>query len=393
MFGDHLAAKTALFVWEIGGGLGHVAPLAAVARELTSRSDLKPVFILREPVFARRFLAGAGGPVLPAPVIPHHGEMRARGASYAQTLVDNGYTRPGDLQLAVAAWHDLFGIFDPALIVADHAPTAILAARGKIPVLGIGTGFTMPPDAMREFPSLTKDVQPPVFQGQIRECINAVLKNLGQPAIEHLPELLKCGARAVFSLPHLDPYGTIRNEKLLGHYESGLAPSPPEKNGVFFYSRSAEPRLELMVEGLAGSGLPISAYITGADTAAKMFLKTRGATVFDDPPALADILRESSLVVSHGGAGLTSAALQVGRPQVILPIHVESEITALRIAALGSGMVVEDVEAGAVTEAVKTVSEVRLFQEHATAISEQIQQLGLPANPPATAAEMALNLI
>jgi len=35
----------------------------------------------------------------------------------------------------------------PAVIVADHAPTALLAARVLgIPVILLGTGFTIPPD-------------------------------------------------------------------------------------------------------------------------------------------------------------------------------------------------------------------------------------------------------
>jgi len=44
-----------------------------------------------------------------------------------------------------------------------------------------------------------------------------------------------------------------------------------------------------------------------------------------------------SAVLHHGGAGVTQAALAVGRPQVILPEYLEQELTGQALERLGVG--------------------------------------------------------
>jgi len=44
-----------------------------------------------------------------------------------------------------------------------------------------------------------------------------------------------------------------------------------------------------------------------------------------------------SAVLHHGGAGVTQAALAVGRPQVILPQYLEQELTGQALERLGVG--------------------------------------------------------
>ena len=388
--------KTVLFAWELGAGLGHAAPLVALARTMVSRNDgIRPVFVFRDTIYPRSLLAGHDWPVLPAPLLPVLGEPRTGDASHAQLLMSAGFNRPPDLAATLRTWDDIFSTVRPDLIVAEHSPFACLAARGRYPLLVTGTSFTVPPADTNMFLPFRRGVEPPALQTRMVTVINGILVERGQPPLQHLPQLLAGDARAIFSLPHLDPYGELRHDRLLGPYNERLPPTPvPEAPRIYLYGNTHQKRLlDSMVEVLLGLDVPITAYITGPDDTARMMLRNRGATVHDDPPDLAEVLSKARLVISHGGAGVTTAALTMGRAQLIAPIHVESEVTAARVAALGSALFVEPFDAGAFRQAIDTIMQVRLFHEHAERIAQEITELDLPDDPLAEAATLAEGLL
>jgi UDP:flavonoid glycosyltransferase YjiC (YdhE family) len=293
-----------------------------------------------------------------------------------------GFNRPRDLAATVATWDDLFATVNPNLVVAEHSPIACLAARGRYPLIVAGTGFTAPPAEMRLFPPFRAGIQPPAIHQRLLDSVNSLLTSRGQPTISHLPELLAGDRRAVFTLPHLDPYGPLRRDKLLGPYHGRITPRPsPAERSVYLYSRASEGRLYDMVEVLLGLDVEITAFITGPDSIARRLLENRGAMVFDRPPDLAQALGQANIAISHGGAGVVGAALMLGRAQVIAPIHVESEVTAARVEAAGSAMVVEPFAKDNFRKAVETVLQVRMFHEHAAEIAAEIARLDLPADP------------
>lgn len=144
---------------------------------------------------------------------------------------------------------------------------------------------------------------------------------------------------------------------------------------------------------LAETGVAISAYLGGEESVAATFLRNRGATVYDTPPELSDVLAEASMVVSHGGSGLTQAAMRVGRPQVILPIHAESQITAGRVEALGAGFAVRSFTRANLKEALINVLEINHFVERAREVAMQIDRLGLPSDPVGEAVALCRELL
>ncbi len=54
----------------------------------------------------------------------------------------------------LSAWDGIFDRFRPDLVVADYSPLAAMAARGRIPLVQVGNGFTVPPAEMPRFPLL-----------------------------------------------------------------------------------------------------------------------------------------------------------------------------------------------------------------------------------------------
>jgi UDP:flavonoid glycosyltransferase YjiC (YdhE family) len=63
--------------------------------------------------------------------------------------------------------------------------------------------------------------------------------------------------------------------------------------------------------------------------------------VFREAPPLAEIVPQVGWVLSTGGHTTTHAALMGGRPQILLPIHLETRITTDRLKELGVGRQLE----------------------------------------------------
>ncbi len=64
-------------------------------------------------------------------------------------------------------------------------------------------------------------------------------------------------------------------------------------------------------------------------------MRLQGLTVLDEPAPLGDMLARSAVVVHHGGSSVANAAFAIGRPQVLLPRHLEQATTAQLLARLG----------------------------------------------------------
>ena len=390
--------KTILLVSELGGGLGHIAPLLSVARRIQaktgSRSKTRMVLACQDAISCRKTFKDIPFAVVNAPVLEPNVELTSHSSSYAEILAKFGYSRKSVLSAAVSSWDDLFTITKADLIIADHSPTACLAARGKIPVVQIGTGFTIPPLGLPNFPALRSGSAPPIIQGAILNTVNELLQSRKQAQLGTLPEILDTEARAIFTLPQLDPYGPIRNEQVLGSYHEGLKPlGAPKAPEIFLYLSEAVQNLEPVLQLATQNGLGLSAYLGSDKSSVSQLLKIRGATVYENPPDLSDILKRASIVVSHGGTGLATAALICGRPQILLPRYVESEITAQRIQAMGAGIVVEEDWDKKLVQEIKSMIAEPSYADCAHKIATKIEKLELPDKPVDITADAALNLL
>src|SRR5215469_15969615 len=132
--------------WELGGDLGHVARLRPLAEALRTRGH-RVSFILRETVAAERLLdpghyAWLQAPLQAVPVSPVYVPTR----HLPHILHNVGFHDEQALLGRMRAWRNLYAALSPDLLVFDHSPTALLAARG-LPVkrIVLGTGFGVPP--------------------------------------------------------------------------------------------------------------------------------------------------------------------------------------------------------------------------------------------------------
>lgn len=373
--------KSILFVSELGAGLGHIAPLMSIADAISSASSKKPpkiTFAVPDSISTRLAFGDSPYPILASPVKYDLASPLSHTSSFIEILTRAGFANADLLSAAVASWQNLVDIVKPDLIIADHSPTACLMARGKLPVILIGSGYTMPPTNTQEFPALAVGMQPPAIHKTVLTNVNSILKAGKQNELESLPKLLETELRFVFTAPHLDPYNGLRKEPVIGTYNDGISHSPvPTDNRIFLYAGAVRNGLEAIAKSVLKMKVPVSAYLGSQTNVAKEYLKAAGAEVFDSPPPLSKILTKSTVVVSHGGAGLANASMLVGRPQLIIPIHAESRITAGKIEALGIGLAVEKIESDPIEAALDPVLNVRSFETNAQKIALDLSKTSI----------------
>ena len=163
------AVKTALFAWELGSNLGHASPIAAIARTLVD-DGVRIAVAGRELENLSIAFAGLDVIQLQAPIWPrhHHFGNEETQASFLDILVDAGFGDPAKLAAVVSAWRALIALIRPDVIISDHSPGLLVAMYGgNIPVVSIGTGYTMPPLDLDRFPPIRADRSPIANEAQI----------------------------------------------------------------------------------------------------------------------------------------------------------------------------------------------------------------------------------
>lgn len=320
--------KTALFAWELGANLGHAGPMAEIARGLV-QDGLRVVVVGRDVDSLAIAFSKVDALRLQAPVWPYHRHWGSEEtqANFLDVLVHSGFGDATKLAAIVDAWRSLLSLVEPDLIVADHSPGLLAATYGSsIPVIGIGTGFTMPPLELGRFPPLRSDRGPIAPEPRMLEGLRGLLPSSAPPP-GRLVDLFQTTRRFVFSFPELDPYRAFRQEPLYLPPETlpAFVP-PPVEPRLFVYLGAETSGLEVLAQALVEIAIPAVVYLRGDAGPLSNFLAMRGVEVHTTPPRLADVLPLVSHVICAGGAFTCHAALAAGRPLMIMPQHGESAL-------------------------------------------------------------------
>jgi hypothetical protein len=144
-------------------------------------------------------------------------------------------------------------------------------------------------------------------------------------------------ARCLTVLPELDPYRPLRTEPHLGPPEPlpELAPAPEEPS--FFAYLHAETTSDDILTALAGV-CPGQVYLGGCPALRREALRRRGVPLSERPLDLTEALPHCRVIVHHGGIVLSQLALAAGRPQLLLPEHLENRIYAHLLQQLRVGL-------------------------------------------------------
>jgi hypothetical protein len=331
--------RKALLAWELGSGSGHVMALRRLARRL-KQNGIGSVAAVKNLAVAAP-LAADGIEVLQAPMWPtsiaSEKAMRSRISSITlgEMLAGAGLADRAIVRALFDAARSLIRLVGPDIVIAEYAPATALAARGVLPLVLVGTGYSLPPSELERFPTL--------FPGEVRwdeekvvEAVNAALQGTAGRRIARLPEIFACDFQLVRTLPLLDPYRRQRTRPADGALlDREPVPRRPDASRILVYLNrdsapredlraaleAVAPRLRLVAPGLEGD--------FGGSLAAK------GAIISVGGVAMQEELAQACLLAHFGGAGLSAEALLAGVPQAVLATDIEKFLNGTALQAAG----------------------------------------------------------
>jgi UDP:flavonoid glycosyltransferase YjiC (YdhE family) len=335
-----------LYAWEFGANLGHVGTFLPIARALRDHGTTVH-WAVTHPHQAARLLPKAGFDWLQAPVMP---EQRRDGPplSYADILLRFGYRNGNDLLGLVVAWREIMRLTGAKVVLADHAPTAILAARMlDIPVMLFGSGFFAPPQVhptpnMRPWTTVSAGHLLATDQMALTS-INAVLEHYGKPRLDYIAQLFQVAEDSLLSFPELDHYPARGPARYWGMLPAAVAADStwPAVAGprVFSYLRPETPHLEAALQTLHGLPGSVLIYAPGLSTELMQRYAAPHLAFSPVPVDLNKVARQADAGLTYASPAATVAFLMAGKPVLMIPGHLEQFLFAKRVEEMGAGLI------------------------------------------------------
>jgi len=340
-----MTAKHVLFACELGNGLRQADRIRPVAAGLVRHGHRVTVAMSHEAP-ASQLIEQAGIPVVVGPSWRAETPPGFLAVNFSDILFQSGYATPEALGGLLGGWLDLFRSEAPDLVVADFAPTAMLACQVTgMRLAALGDGYSLPPAAM-PLPCMRPwaDIPPGSLadaDARILAAVNATLPALGGRPLARMADLFRAEATWLCTFPELDHYEGRRDA---GHL--GEVPPPSGGFAAEWPTGSAERVLVMMdarhrpfrplLRALERLGLPavVQAWGMTPDLAAEL---SGPLTRVVTEPLNRDVMLAQCDVVACQSSGVVAPALLAGRPVMVLPHPVEQMMTLYRVARQGLG--------------------------------------------------------
>lgn len=356
-----------LFAWEYGTGLGHVGKFLPIALTLKDRGHQVVAAVKNIP--SVRSFAGRhpGFPVLSAPAkSPQFLNTVGITSTYYQLLHNLGFSDQDFLYFKIQEWLDLFAVVKPDLVVCDHSPVAMLAARiADLKNAVIGTGFTCPPATpflpiLDEVSAVTQTILQEEENALLKKC-NHVSSRYGGKPLSTMGDLYS-QATATFLLTHqeLDHFPARTNPTYWGtwNFVKGVAIEYPAGAGpkVFGYLKPA-PSTDAILEELRCLKWP--ALIVGTSFTSKFVEEqsSESLTVTNQPVDHERAVRWSDFAILNASHASVAITLRAGKPILCLPLQTEQCLMARRVVDMRMGEAVLNGNEFSCSQALKLMEE------------------------------------
>jgi hypothetical protein len=386
-----------LLGWEFGEGTTHSRILKSIGDRLRARG-WETIYALCSRSAGEDVGVARGdirqGPGWPLKSAPGYGAHTLTSASYGDIFAQMLLDVDGELDERLRRWRAIMDAERPDLIIADYAPGLSLAACGRVPLMALGNGYTLPPVDLPSFPRIGS--QPLKYrETDAIERINRVLAQHGLEPIERFPQINRADRHCLLTYPMFDPYRADRKDPWLG---SPVIPEV-ERNvatgsslfAYFYESRQLDKRL---LEGLVGGGLSGNAvFSTPIRQTARMLAKAGIETPFGLLD-LAEELPRTRVLVHQGGLNMCCAGALAGIPQVIVCTDQEKTLYARALVDRGAGFMLEwsDFTAGGLAAAIREAARDETVIHAAGQIADELAPFA-KARPADAVADLALKLV
>jgi len=338
-------------------------------------------FIFRELRHLPLLPETAGYDLFNAPVLVKEGLGMGAPLSLAEIMLGCGYSDAQWLTGALREWLRLLGEWKADLLVADYAPTALLAARVMgLKRVSLSIPFAVPPP-LTPLPAFRFDRPAPPERlasadAQVLATVNRALAAVGAAPLAALHEQFRSDEDFLLTFPELDAYGNRPTARYWGpryREDAGVSVHWPAGRGprVLVYLKRELPQLDALIALLAASPCRVIAYVPDLEPARAQRLKGALRIVSDKPVRYAPLLGECDLFVSQAGSAATGTLLS-GVPQLMFPVHYEQYLSAVRIAQLGAGIaLLPEATTAEVARAWELMLTQRGYRDHARAYARR----------------------
>ena len=337
-----------MFAWELGGGLGHVTKGLLLGERLVA-AGCEVSFAVRDLAATHPLLPDTHYRLFQAPVSWVRLQGAPEPASYAELLLKTGFGHAAALHGLVRGWLTLFEADKTDLVIADHAPSALLATRcAGLPAVVFGHGFFMPSSDWPVFRTWEPVPAARTSQAnaQVLAGMNACLAAFGAAPLAQLADFFDTATSFLCTAPPLDHYldrqqprathvGTLWVDHV-GEPARWPGQEADTRQRVFAYLRPDLPGFDQVLTALSNCGASVLIVSPGiaAETAARW--QSEQLVLSPRIVRLNDVARAADLVVCSGSDTLHGMAL-CGVPVLGLPMNAEQRIAAERVTATGAG--------------------------------------------------------
>lgn len=324
---------------EAGAGRGHILTLRSIAQGLGPGFDYDAALARMDHAGE---LADINATCFPGVALAYD-RRRRQGpgavptATWADYLGDLGFADPERLRAAIGWWVALIVQRGIEVLVADYAPTAMLAAQAlaarayPIRIIATGTGYGILPETQTRCPPFLPEFTETLHsESRLLANVNRAGAAHGLPPLPRLAAIYRAGLTLVRSLPMLDPFAAHRHQPHI----TPLADIAPQlaRDGteIFAYFSTTEFQNPDLVAALCGLDLPLRCFFPQITDDLKKRLQSAGIIVESAPVPVGRIAEKSRLLLHSGQHGILCLGLFAGLPQVAMPQHLEQLYHARR---------------------------------------------------------------
>ncbi len=335
--------------WELGGGLGHLTRIAAIARLFFQRG-YKVTLCLADLSQVYNFVSHLPVALYQAPVW-RPGMQTERGpVCFSDIFQNRGYRSAKGLHSLTSAWLSLVENLQPDLLLLDYSPTALLATRGlNIPKVLISSGFGelcpgQPDICLRPWYPSSQEITE-ASERLVVGIVNRILKNRGVRPIRYVSDLYEADHIFLLTIPELDIVENRSNATYLSPpEEEGNLPKTiwPEGEGpkIFAYVKQSSRFCLPTIESIAKSNSIGLIFCPGLPKETAKRFQRSGLEISSQPYNLAEVLAKADVIACHAGKTTVTHALLEGKPLLLIPEQLEQLHTALRVEKTGAGILV-----------------------------------------------------
>jgi UDP:flavonoid glycosyltransferase YjiC (YdhE family) len=334
-----------LFTWEMGAGTGHLVRHLPIARLMRQRGH-EVLFAIRERDIFIALAGEEGFASVQAPCCIDSEAASRELLNYADILAANGFGDASHLSLLMDKWVFIFQEFRPDVVVAQFAPSSILAAYLlRIPALLVDCGFGCPPDeapfpCFRPWLNISRETLM-IREQRVLGHINQVCAERSVPTFSSLQKVFRTSAGMLLTVPELDHYTGRRDGRYIGPIvmlDDGVETEWPEGSAprIFVYLRPFDELLTIL-QILSASGCNVIANLPGIGDDIRSAFTSQFFRISTTAVRLSRLLPTADIVINYGGHGLASACLLAGAPMLVVPQLAEQLMTAHNFERLGIG--------------------------------------------------------